>query len=198
VFVDGNKARELAPTPTILDNLIAAKKIKPVVAVFVPSDQQNYLNEMVDSDKPKYGRMLAEELVPALEAKYRLAADRDQRLLVGNGFGAYNVLYNAIQQGDTFGNAAIFSIWSYDPYTRIIDEVSSEAKGEKARIKIAWCHYDTLDIIRGIFPKEESKKIAEMLQARGYKIDTLEMPGSHGWGTWRIGMGDVLQNFFGI
>ena len=196
VFVDGGAAKDAAGMPAILDNLIATGKMRPVVAVFLPVPQDNFRNELVANDRGKFGEMMAKEMIPALEAKYRLQQSREQRLLVGASFGAFNALYSAIRLPEIFGNAAVLSIWSYGPYTRILNEVSADKSGPKARIQLVWCQYDSNDQIREIYPDKESQAIAGMLKDRGYPVTTLQLPGSHGWGTWRLGMADVLAEFF--
>ena len=52
-----------------------------------------------------WGRALTEELIPALEAKYPLAASPDARLLRGHSSGGWSTLWLAITYPDTFGAA---------------------------------------------------------------------------------------------
>lgn len=56
------------------------------------------------------GRALVEELVPALEKKYRLAADPRARLLRGHSSGGWSTLWLALHYPDTFG-----ACWSSSP-----------------------------------------------------------------------------------
>ena len=184
--------------PAILDNLIHAKAIRPIIVAFVPMDQKNYLNETIDNDKDKYAGMLETELIPALGAQYRLTSQREDRLLLGNGFGAYTSLYAGLLKPETFGNVATLSIWSYQPYTEMLEPLSKKGDKPPVTIQLGWCAYESNDLLRGIHPDRESKKIAGMLEQGGHQVATLVMPGTHGWGTWRAGMDKVLKKFFGI
>jgi enterochelin esterase-like enzyme len=59
----------LIPTPTILDNLIAAKKIGPTVAIFVNNMGQR--NRDLGGYAP-FSDFLALELIPWARANYRI------------------------------------------------------------------------------------------------------------------------------
>lgn len=56
------------------------------------------------------GRALVEELIPALEAKYRLVSQASARLLRGHSSGGWSTLWLAVTYPDTFGAS-----WSTSP-----------------------------------------------------------------------------------
>lgn len=56
------------------------------------------------------GRALIEELIPALEAKYKLAAKSEARLLRGHSSGGWSTLWLALTYPETFG-----ATWSSSP-----------------------------------------------------------------------------------
>jgi enterochelin esterase family protein len=69
---DGGEYVRSVPGPTILDNLIAARRIAPMVAVFVASADDQRDAELGANER--YVEFLATELVPWIRSKYRIAS----------------------------------------------------------------------------------------------------------------------------
>jgi hypothetical protein len=63
VIFDESAYLTKVPTPVILDNLIAASKIPPTVAVLIANPSQESRNEEL-TPNPKFADFLAKELVP--------------------------------------------------------------------------------------------------------------------------------------
>ena len=60
-----------------------------------------------------YGRMLAEELKPMIDARFRTIADREHTAIAGSSLGGLVSLYLLLTRGDLFGRGAAMSpsIW---------------------------------------------------------------------------------------
>jgi gluconolactonase len=113
VFLDG--AQYLGNgirTATVLDNLIAAKAIPPMVGVFVDpgvlpairSDAQNRYERVFEYDSlsNRYSRFLLEELLPAVAKKHALSTNPDEHAIGGTSTGAVGAFVAAWHRPDQF------------------------------------------------------------------------------------------------
>lgn len=101
---DGFKAIDYCSYINVLDNLIADKKIKPVLVVFldfVESDQDYFLNKT-----DEYFTAVCNELVPFIDAKYNTSKQAKDRVIAGISAGAHISLLTALKRPDVFLNAA--------------------------------------------------------------------------------------------
>jgi len=114
VFQDG--ARYLGPeidVPAVLDNLIHAGQLPPLVAVFVQpgargpglpvyggDDNRSIEYDCIDGD---YARFLVDELLPMATRGLRISADPAQRAICGISSGGVCAFNVAWQRPDAFG-----------------------------------------------------------------------------------------------
>ena len=91
IVLDGGDYLRYASAATVLDNLIHRGDLPPIVAAF--SDPGERLVEYADD--PRHHRHLIDELVPALEAQFPLAANPAGRCVMGSSFGAVASLRDA-------------------------------------------------------------------------------------------------------
>ena len=99
IFHDGGDYLDYGEAPTILDNLIAAAAIPPLVAVFVPPQKR----EVEYNCDDRQVRFLADELLPVLTAQYALSPDRMQRAVIGPSLGGLISLYTGSRRPEVFG-----------------------------------------------------------------------------------------------
>jgi enterochelin esterase-like enzyme len=97
---DGIQYTTAVPTPTILDNMIAARAIQPLVAVFLESPDRD--NEFPPNDS--FQKFVSTELVPLLRAHYRLSRDPRRSAVLGSSYGGIAATYTAFNFPDLFGN----------------------------------------------------------------------------------------------
>jgi enterochelin esterase-like enzyme len=97
---DGNQYTEAVPTPTILDNMIAAHVIPPVVAVFLESPDRDV--EFPPNDS--FQQFIASELLPLLRTHYRISRDPRRNAVLGSSYGGLAAAYTAFTHPDLFGN----------------------------------------------------------------------------------------------
>jgi enterochelin esterase-like enzyme len=100
------------PIPTILDNLVAQKRIAPMVAVFVDS------GETRDRDlgcHAPFVEFLAKELIPWVRSRYRVSADAQHTVVSGFSRGGLCAAYCGLLCPETFGNVLVQSgaFWWY-------------------------------------------------------------------------------------
>lgn len=94
-----------------LDGLIKRGLIRPSVAVMPGNGTSWWVNGAVD----KAETALMEELIPHVEARYKVAKDRAGRAIGGLSMGGYGSLNLALKHPERFCAAAIISPAIYDP-----------------------------------------------------------------------------------
>lgn len=96
--------------PQRIDRLVAADAMGPVVVAFPDAFTSLGGNQYVDS--PILGRwetFVAEELVPALEARFRVRTDPRQRAVYGKSSGGYGALVQGMRHAERWGAIACHS-----------------------------------------------------------------------------------------
>jgi enterochelin esterase family protein len=176
--------------PIVLDNLIAAGAIRPVMAVFVdmrdPRTGSNRRETLLVAND-RFQQFLVDELVPAIDQAYRTQAAPDGRVILGTSLGGLHAAYSGLHHPDVFGMAAIYS-----PYFRAHPQVLSDfAASERLPLKVF--------MMQGIydFDVENTRQLHSTLQEKGYPLLFLETADGHSWGNWRGVMDDMLRFFFG-
>jgi hypothetical protein len=79
---DGWDYRRRIPLPTILDNLIASRKIIPLAAILIHNESQTTRNRELGCDE-QFTDFLAKELVPWARKNYRISADPMHTIVAG-------------------------------------------------------------------------------------------------------------------
>ena len=180
----------------IVDNLLADRAITPLILCFVPPD--NRAVEYWISEK-EYAAFLTEELVPAIDKRYRTLAAPEHRAVAGSSLGGRISTYLVLNHPD------VFSI--------CIGQSSYFEKGCKipARLKAAErlpvrFYYDVGQFERAVakafgaeFTRDllrVNRDLRDMLKDRGYAVTYREWPGDHCMLTWSRGMVEALKTFW--
>jgi len=111
---DGNQYTSAVPTPTILDNMIDARLIPPVIAVFLESPDR----DVEFPPNPAFQRFISEELLPQLRSRYRISRDPRRNAVLGSSYGGLAATYTAFVHPELFGNVISQSgsyAWSPPP-----------------------------------------------------------------------------------
>lgn len=96
--------------PQRIDRLVASGAMGPVIAVFPDCFTSLGGNQYIDS--PVTGRwatFLTDELVPRLEAEFRVIPGREGRALHGKSSGGYGALVHGMRRPDVWGAVACHS-----------------------------------------------------------------------------------------
>lgn len=115
VFQDGGgfvREKGAFRAPTVLDNLIHAGDIPPMIAIFInpgvvpaaKKDQQPRKNRSFEYDtlSDQYARFLIEEIIPEVEKTYQITKNPDCRGICGNSSGAIAAFTVAWERPDAF------------------------------------------------------------------------------------------------
>ena len=188
---DGVDYLKFAALETVLDNLIHALEIPPLVVAMIQSPDR--LKEYAGDDR--HARFLVEELLPTLESDYPLVGEPEARGLMGASFGGVASLHAAWRHPDTFGNLLLQS-GSYafsdlgrhrrgpvfDPVVRFMNEFRENPGQPAAKIYMSCGIYESL-----IY---ENRSLLPRLQAQGIDVRFEEARDAHNWENWR----DRLRN----
>lgn len=91
----------------IVDEGIASGEIPPMVIIMPDGDDRLYMNNHDNSYR--YGDMFIEELMPFVEEKYRIRAEKQFRGISGLSMGGAGTLRFAMRYPELFGAAAAYS-----------------------------------------------------------------------------------------
>jgi enterochelin esterase-like enzyme len=189
------------PTPTILDNLIADKKIAPTVAVLVWSMGKR--NRDLPGSKP-FADLIANEVVPWARSHYSISPGPNRVVAAGSSLGGYCAAYCAFTQPDAIGNVIsqsgsywISKNWqtvdaNFDRrvYPRETGTMIEEFKNSKRLPIRFYMEVGVYDL--GAAMLGSNRELRDVLQLKGYDVDYHEFDGGHNSLNWRGSLADGL------
>jgi len=108
ISTDGRTYVGSIQATTTLDNLIAAKRIPPVVAVFLangPNASKGRLTRSIElSCNETFVNALATELLPWVRSNYRVTGRASETIIAGFSLGGVNAAFSALRKPALFGN----------------------------------------------------------------------------------------------
>ena len=185
VVHDGADYLQYASLVTVLDNLIHRLEIPPLIAAMTQSPDR--LNEY--GGNPDHGRFVVEDLIPDLEARYRLA-DRSSRVLMGASFGAVASLHTAWSHPHAFaklllqsGSFAFTDVGPHDlgPVFDSVVEFMNQFRENPGRPA------DRIFMSAGIYESliYFNRSLLPALQGTGAQVRMVEAADGHNWENWR-------------
>lgn len=195
---DGS-AGSLIPTPTILDNLIAAKKIGPTVAVFVNNIGQRSRDL---GGYPPFDDFLVLELIPWVRAKHRIKDGPSHVVLAGSSRGGLAASHCAFYHPDVVGNVLSQSgaYWvrnddqNLPPWPVTLDSgdlVLAYRDGARVPVKF-YLEVGRFDGLLAI-----NREFRDILMLKGYPLTYREFDGGHDYLYWRGSLADGLIALLG-
>lgn len=174
----------------VLDNLIADKKIEPVVAVFVdhrePVNRSN--NKRMDelAMNSKYLTFFSDDLVPLIESSYSVSNNPTERAILGTSMGGLTSAYFAFTKPGVFGMAGIQSpaFWYKTEIYKVCDNP------ENPPVKI----FLTTGVINDA--QDGARRMRDILEKNTCAYQYSETNQGHSWGNWRDTLDDILIYFF--
>ncbi len=190
--VDGQWYIETGEMHLTLDELIAARRIAPVIAVFVDNRDPDNLRYNRRNGQffcnEDYIRFFTDELIPTIDADLNTRSAADSRVILGLSFGGLNSACLGLHAHDAIRGIAMQSpamhpvryIFSaYEDSTRMPIDVflsSGNARDNEAR----------------------TRRLRDILQDKGYPLKYIEVPFGHDWDNWKPLLDDVLLHYFAI
>jgi enterochelin esterase-like enzyme len=177
--------------PMVLDSLIGAGEITPVVVVFVdPRDPDNLSSNRRNSEylcNDNYYIFYKEELIPFIEENYPVGRSRDDRGVLGLSFGATNAACFGLRGHETFSLIGMHSPANH-PVRNLLPAYE---KMPLLPLKI-FLSTGTPDDNTG-----DNRRFRRLLEEKGYQVEYIEVRQGHDWRNWKPLIDDVLLYFYG-
>lgn len=200
VLFDGQDFRGPIPIPTILDNLVAAKKIRPLVAILVDNPSEESRDRDLEC-YPSFADFLAKELVPWARQRYRFSAEPERTIVGGVSLGGLNAAYCALRYPEVFGNVLSQSgaFW-YFPGWQDQEESDTSPLGWLIRQFVTTRKLPIRFYLEaGLFENDcpdtmltQNRRMRDVLEAKGYSVVYSEFAGGHEFLSWRGSVADGL------
>lgn len=161
---DETEWQRFAHPNLLLDNLIAEGKAAPMIVVMPNGRAQK-------NDRPEgnvfaaapafaaFERDLLDDVIPTIESRYSVQADREHRALAGLSMGGGQTLNFGLGNLDTF---AWIGAFSSAPNTKPAAELVPDPDKAKAQLKLLWVACGKKDNLLGI-----SQKVHAYLKDKG-------------------------------
>jgi enterochelin esterase family protein len=199
---------EMIPGPTILDNLIAEKKIQSLVVVFVKHELRTRNKDLMCSDA--FAAFVVNELVPWVRAEYRVSTEPARTIVGGLSLGGLMASYCGLRHSDIFGNVLSQS-GSYWWYPGGLEQDNRDLHVAEP----GWLTHEYLTAPRrdvrffveigrfeqgGGFTSDvaENRRFRDVLKAKGYSVQYSEFTGGHEYVCWRGSFADGLMALAGV
>jgi enterochelin esterase-like enzyme len=187
----------------ILDNLIADGKLKPLVVAMpfgyaVPRAPGGNRGDAAENKMQRDGftKDFIGDVIPLVESKYRVYADRDHRAIAGLSLGGAQSLAIGLSHLELFSRVAAFSPAmgaSNNPTTGGVDfdMVLSDSARINEQLKLLWVGSgteDTLfDSIRDFTQQLSKHKVEHLFRVTG---------GAHTYAVWQRYLNEVAPQLF--
>ena len=186
----------------ILDNLIADGTLKPLVVVmpygyaYPPTSPLAEGPDAMKRQRDHFSRDLIDDLIPYIQANYRVHANREQRAIAGLSLGGAQALGIGLTRQDLFSRVAAFSpaigaVTSPQAGGLDFKPLLEDAKKVNDRLALLWVGCGTEDTLF-----ESNKEFAAMLAATGVKHTFRVTDGAHTWQVWRRYLNEVAPLLF--
>lgn len=190
VAYDGQEFMQRAKLPTIVDNLIADRRIQPIAMAFLPNGGRWRNVEYLCSDATL--NWVEQVILPLAREQLNLL-DVDSQPgsygVLGASAGAVMSLYTGLRMPDVFGNvlsqSGVASIDGRDLAT--VDLINHRHARE---IQI-WMDAGKLE-----FLLEDNRRMHALLQENGYDVTYREFSGGHNFTAWRNDIWRGLEVMF--
>ncbi len=194
----------------IARDLIAQGLIPPAILVSAAIDNSMGIDSVPSEDgydHGRYGTWIADELVPALSARYPVSADPRDHYLAGLSMGGYSALHAVFRHPERFGGVGALSpaitlgthperAWMYpdaatrDAYDPLRLAMTAPLIGLRVFVGYGATDYDW--IIEG------SHELERRLSARGLPVTMGDAPPTgHETATWQALAGPMLRALLG-
>jgi enterochelin esterase-like enzyme len=202
-YLGDEKQDALVPTLTILNNLIAEKRIPPMVTLFIGNAQDDARSRELPCNSV-FADFLVSELLPWAHGQYNLTNDPRQTVVAGSSFGGLAAACMGLRHSETFGNVVSQSgSFHWIPakgYNSSNSQTDSEpnwvAKQFIASSKLPLRFYldagsDEIDFSgQGNSILLTTRTLRDVLMAKGYEVHFQEFAGNHDYLSWRGTLAD--------
>lgn len=202
IVFDRDAYLQLIATPTILDNLIAARAIPPLVAVLVGNPGMTRNAELPCNRA--FADMLATELVPWVRERYAVSGDPTRATLAGSSYGGLASTCSALFHPERFRNVLSQSgsyWWGPDSTFKEHEWVRAQFDSTP-RLPLRF--YQDVGLMEsgptpgdGPSMVESNRRLRDVLRSKGYEVHYAEFNGGHEYLNWQGTLADGLIALLG-
>jgi enterochelin esterase-like enzyme len=172
----------------ILDNLIAKGQAKPMVVVMMDGHAA-IPGGVAGTNTLLFEKDLLEDVMPFIEANYRVKADPASRALVGLSMGGEQALRIGLNHLDRFGWVGGFS--AAVPASEALAGPLGNTAAANARLKLLW-----IGCGRDDFLLKRNEDFIALLKEKDLRYEWHLTEGSHSWPVWRIYLAELAPRLF--
>lgn len=189
---DGAWYLEQGRMQAVLDEMIAAGRIAPVIAVFVDARdpdrlETNRRNKQLIC-KLDYASFFSTELVPRIDATYPTRRSPASRTILGLSFGGLNAACFGLSIPHVFSNLAMQSPASGEMLSIVADEYRRNDRLPLRMFLSVGTRNDNTD---------DGRRFRRVLEDKGYALAYFEVSQGHNWNNWGPLLPEVLLAFYG-
>jgi len=189
---DGAWYLEQGHMKAVLDEMIAAGRIEPVLVVFVDArDPEDLLTNRRNDQlicKLDYASFFSTELVPTIDATYPTRRSPVSRTILGLSFGGLNAACFGLSIPHVFSNLAMQSPASGEMLRIVADEYR---RNDRLPLRVF------LSVGTRSDNTDEGRRFRRILEDKGYPLTYFEVSQGHNWNNWRPLLPEVLATFYG-
>jgi enterochelin esterase family protein len=185
VVFDGDEYLSAIPLPHILDSLLAAKRIPPMVAVFVAdSSGAARLDDLANHER--FVTFICDELAPWVRGRWKVTHDPRRTFVTGSSAGGLAAAFLALRRPDVFGNVLSQSgaFWrgaegsNGAPFEWLTSSYASSPKRD-VRFFLDVGSTETRGALNGTAPSilEANRHLRDVLRTKGCEVSYTEVPG---------------------
>lgn len=177
----------------IFDNLLAGKKVEPMIVVMPyghavpfgsPREKQARNTDMFE-------KHLFDDVMPMVEAKYRVKPGREARAIAGLSMGGGQALTIGWRHLDTFSAIGAFSAAVPQDFEKQFEAALAAPQATNSKLKVLWIACGRDDSLFG-----RNDKLAEMLRSKGINVTWRPTDGNHTYTYWRMYLAEFAPLLF--
>lgn len=198
VLTDGEEYINILSAATTLDNLIADKKIPPIVTIFIDSTETR---EEELSCNDNFSDIIVEELIPWVRENYNISNKAYEAIIGGVSMGGLTASYLGLKHSEVFGNvlSQSGSYWYKPESFEGVEPDCWLSTQFKAIDKLPLKYY--LNV--GVLEHKEGMigtniKLKDVLISKGYTVDFEYFNSGHDYLCWGETLANGLISLIGI
>jgi enterochelin esterase-like enzyme len=183
-------------TQFVLDNLIAAKKAKPMIVVMPNTRDIASPNPPKPGEDDACSKEFLKDIIPYVEGHYRAKPGRENRALAGLSMGGFVVMNVGLAHLDTFGELYVYSSGYFPDRVAAFEESFRTVLGdpktneELLRVPFYMAQGET-DIAL-----KNGQAVMAVINKHGVRNFWVLSTGGHEWANWRRYLHQTAQVMF--
>lgn len=175
---DGGDYIQRANMVNTINNLISEDRIEPIIGVFInPIDRMTEYMYNV-----KYSKLIAEEIIPEVDKKFKTIPDAENRAIMGASLGGIISFFTAYKYPDHFKNI----IGQSSSFLFLEKEITRMIENSQRDFNV----YMDVGIFESLI--YSNRRMSQVYRRKGCKFFYQEISEGHTWTNWGNRVKDAL------